>query len=141
MGNEPVGASLDPPSDKKSMLLRMDGIVKTFPGSVALDGANLSVQAGEVHALVGQNGAGKSTLIKVLNGAYARDGGAIQFDGREVAFASPQQAQANGVSTIYQEINLVPFRSVAENMFMGREPRRLGLGGAARSAHRRAGGS
>jgi ribose transport system ATP-binding protein len=105
----------------------MEGIVKTFPGAVALDGARLRVARGEVHAVVGQNGAGKSTLMKVLNGAYRRDGGTIVFDGKEVDFHSPHQAQANGVSTIYQEINLVPFRSVAENIFMGREPRLLGF--------------
>ena len=108
-------------------LLVMDGITKGFPGNVALDGARLTVGRGEVHAVVGQNGAGKSTLIKILNGAYRRDGGEVVFDGRPVDFASPQQAQAGGVSTIFQEINLVPFRSVAENIFMGREPRRLGL--------------
>src|SRR5215211_5135347 len=108
-------------------LLDMRDILKLFPGSIALDGANLHVGAGEVHAIVGQNGAGKSTLIKVLNGAYRRDGGSITFNGLETDFATPQQAQANGVSTIYQEINLVPFRSVAENIFMGREPRRVGL--------------
>jgi ribose transport system ATP-binding protein len=105
----------------------MEGITKHFPGNVALGGANLTVGRGEVHAVVGQNGAGKSTLMKILNGAYRRDGGTVTFDGRPVDYASPQQAQAGGVSTIFQEINLVPFRSVAENIFMGREPRRLGL--------------
>ena len=108
-------------------LLQMRGITKTFPGSIALAGADLEVARGEVHAIVGQNGAGKSTLMKVLNGAYRRDGGSIEFDGHPIDFVTPQQAQANGVSTIFQEINLVPFRSVAENIFMGREPRRLGL--------------
>jgi galactofuranose transport system ATP-binding protein len=108
-------------------LLQMDGIVKTFPGVVALDGAWLTVGPREVHAVVGQNGAGKSTLMKILNGAYRRDGGTIRFGGRPVDFHSPQEAQLAGVSTIYQEINLVPFRSVAENIFMGREPRRWGL--------------
>ncbi|HVG00351.1 MAG TPA: sugar ABC transporter ATP-binding protein [Chloroflexia bacterium] len=108
-------------------LLRMEGITKTFPGAVALQDAALTVARGEVHALVGQNGAGKSTLIKILTGAHRRDGGTIIFDGRQVDFHSPQQAQANGVSTIYQEVNLVPFRSVSENIFMGREPRRFGL--------------
>src|SRR6266852_7942330 len=108
-------------------LLRMEHISKAFPGVVALVNAHLSVNRGEVHALVGQNGAGKSTLIKILTGAHRRDSGNIIFDGRAVDFQSPQQAQANGVSTIYQEINLVPFRSVAENIFMGREPRRFGL--------------
>ena len=110
-----------------ALLLDMQGIVKTFPGSVALDGASLEVAPGEVHAIVGQNGAGKSTLIKILNGAHRRDGGTVLFDGQQVDFHTPQQAQANGVSTIYQEINLVAFRSVAENIFMGREPRRLGF--------------
>ena len=105
----------------------MEGIVKTFPGVLALQGASLRVGRGEVHALIGENGAGKSTLIKILTGAYRRDSGTILFDGQLVEFGSPQQAQANGVSTIYQEINLVPFRSVAENIFMGREPRRWGL--------------
>src|SRR5829696_2395547 len=109
------------------LLLDMQGIVKTFPGSVALDGASLEVAPGEVHAIVGQNGAGKSTLMKILNGAHRRDGGTVLFDGQQVDFHTPQQAQAHGVSTIYQEINLVSFRSVAENIFMGREPRRLGF--------------
>ncbi len=108
-------------------LLRMEDISKTFPGVVALSKAHLRVERGEVHALVGQNGAGKSTLIKILTGAYRRNGGTITFDGRTVDFSSPQQAQASGVSTIYQEVNLIPFRSVAENIFMGREPRRWGL--------------
>jgi ribose transport system ATP-binding protein len=76
---------------------------------------------------MGQNGAGKSTLIKILTGAYRRDAGTITLDGHQVDFHSPQQAQAGGISTIYQEVNLVGFRSVAENIFLGREPRRLGL--------------
>src|SRR5919202_5947205 len=105
----------------------MEGINKAFPGVVALQDASLRVGRGEVHALVGENGAGKSTMIKILTGAYRRDSGQIIFDGRPVDFQSPQQAQANGVSTIYQEVNLVPFRSVSENIFLGREPRRWGL--------------
>jgi ribose transport system ATP-binding protein len=105
----------------------MEGIRKTFPGVVALDGASLRVAPGEVHAVIGQNGAGKSTLMKILNGAYRRDGGTILLDGRPVDFRSPIEAQAAGVSTIYQEINLVPYRNVAENIFMGREPRRWGF--------------
>ncbi|MFL5801478.1 MAG: sugar ABC transporter ATP-binding protein [Roseiflexaceae bacterium] len=108
-------------------LLRMEHISKAFPGVTALANARLCVSAGEVHALVGQNGAGKTTLIKILTGAYRRDSGTISFAGRDVDFHSPQQAQATGISTIYQEINLVPFRSVAENIFMGREPRRWRL--------------
>src|SRR6266508_149094 len=112
---------------ERDLLLRMEEITKGFPGVAALAGAHLHVARGEVHAIVGQNGAGKSTLIKILNGAYRRDGGRVVFDGRAVDFHSPQQAQAAGVSTIYQEVNLVPFRSVAENIFMGREPRRFGF--------------
>ncbi len=105
----------------------MEGITKRFPGVLALQNVSLRVGRGEVHALVGENGAGKSTLIKILTGAYKRDSGTITFDGRAVEFQSPQQAQANGLSTIYQEVNLVPFRSVSENIFMGREPRRFGF--------------
>jgi len=105
----------------------MQGITKTFPGVLALQDASLEVGHAEVHALIGENGAGKSTMIKILTGAYRRDAGTILFDGRPIDFQSPHQAQANGVSTIYQEVNLVPFRSVSENIFMGREPRRWGL--------------
>src|SRR5579859_5882602 len=108
-------------------LLRVEHISKNFPGVAALVDANLSVLPGEVHALVGQNGAGKSTLIKILTGAYTRGGGTIVFDGHPVNFQSTQQAQNHGISTIYQEINLVPLRSVAENIFLGREPRRWGF--------------
>src|SRR5215212_2658875 len=108
-------------------LLVMEGIEKAFPGVVALDGASLHVAPAEVHAIIGQNGAGKSTLIKILNGAYRRDAGTILLEGQPVDFRNPQEAQRAGVSTIYQEINLVPYRSVAETIFMGREPRRWGL--------------
>ncbi|GBF06361.1 monosaccharide-transporting ATPase [Deinococcus aerius] len=105
-------------------LLVMEGITKTFPGVLALQDASLRVGPGEVHALIGQNGAGKSTLIKILTGAYRRDRGTIRLAGQEVDFHSPQAAQRGGISTIYQEVNLVGFRSVAENVFLGREPRR-----------------
>jgi ribose transport system ATP-binding protein len=108
-------------------MLVMDGISKAFLGVMALDGASLQVMPGEVHAVIGQNGAGKSTLMKILNGVYRRDAGSIQFQGVPVDFHNPQEAQTAGVSTIYQEINLVPYRSVAENVFMGREPTRWGL--------------
>ena len=108
-------------------LLEMEGIDKVFPGVVALDGASLRVSRGEVHAVVGQNGAGKSTLIKILNGAYRKDGGTIVLNGSAVDFHSPIEAQRVGVSTIYQEINLVPYRSVAENIYMGREPLKWGF--------------
>jgi len=105
----------------------MEGIEKSFASVPALRAASLEVARGEVHALIGQNGAGKSTLIKILTGVYARDAGRVVLDGAEVEFASPIAAQRAGVSTIYQEINLVPMRSVAENVFLGREPRRLGF--------------
>ena len=115
------------PESLSQSLLVMEGIGKTFPGVVALDEASLRVERGEVHAVIGQNGAGKSTLIKILNGAYRRDTGTILLNGRPVDFHNPLEAQIAGVSTIYQEINLVPYRSVAENVFMGREPRKWGL--------------
>ena len=110
-----------------SALLDMRGIDKRFAGIPALSSASLSVAPGEVHALVGQNGAGKSTIIKILTGYYRRDAGETVFDGATFEVASPQAAQAAGISTIYQEINLVPYRSVAENICLGREKRRWGL--------------
>ncbi len=110
-----------------SPLLDMQDIHKAFAGVKALDGATMTVGAGEVHALIGQNGAGKSTMIKVLTGAYGRDRGSITFAGEAVDFASPLAAQQGGIATIYQEVNLVPLRTVAENVFLGREPRRFGL--------------
>ncbi|HWK48202.1 MAG TPA: sugar ABC transporter ATP-binding protein [Stellaceae bacterium] len=109
------------------ILLSMSGIGKSFAGVAALKEASLTVGRGEVLALIGQNGAGKSTLIKVLTGAVARESGAVRFEGVPVDFRTPQDAQAAGIATIYQEINLVPLRSVAENIFLGREPRRWGL--------------
>ncbi|WP_228980240.1 sugar ABC transporter ATP-binding protein [Paraburkholderia gardini] len=105
----------------------MQDIQISFGGVPALRSAQLSVAAGEVHALIGQNGAGKSTMIKILTGAYRRSGGTVRFEGREIDFRTPKEAREAGISTIYQEINLVPFRSVAENIFLGREPRRFGL--------------
>jgi galactofuranose transport system ATP-binding protein len=105
----------------------MQGINKAFLGVAALTDAHLEVARGEVHALIGQNGAGKSTLIKVLTGVLPKDSGRIEFDGGEVTFPSPHAAQLAGLSTIYQEVNLVPFRSVAENVFLNREPKRFGL--------------
>src|SRR5882724_631522 len=110
-----------------NVLLQMEHITKRFTGSIALSDASIHVDRGEVHALIGENGAGKSTLIKVLTGVYRCDEGSIFFDEHARAFQSPQQAQRQGISTIYQEINLVPFRSVAENIFLGRELFRWGL--------------
>jgi ribose transport system ATP-binding protein len=109
------------------LLLDMRGIDKAFGGVAAVRQATLAVAPGEVHALIGQNGAGKSTMIKILTGYYQKDAGEILFDGRDVAFPAPQAAQDAGISTIYQEINLVPYRSVTENICLGRERRRFGL--------------
>ncbi|WP_079087036.1 sugar ABC transporter ATP-binding protein [Streptomyces silvensis] len=115
-------------------VLSAAGLSKTFPGVRALDGVDFTVRAGEVHALIGENGAGKSTLIKVLTGVYRPDppaapgAGVLTYDGSEVEFATPLEAQHAGISTIYQEVDLVPLMSVARNLFLGREPRgRLGL--------------
>ncbi|HEY0793848.1 MAG TPA: ATP-binding cassette domain-containing protein [Chthoniobacterales bacterium] len=108
-------------------LLRMTGINKAFNGVPALREAGLEVRPAEVHALIGQNGAGKSTLIKVLTGYYRRDQGQVTFNGQSFEAASPQAAQNAGISTIYQEINLVSYRSVTENICLGRERRRMGL--------------
>ncbi|PYE51938.1 sugar ABC transporter ATP-binding protein [Deinococcus yavapaiensis] len=105
-------------------LLVMEGIDKAFSGVPALSGAHLRVGPAEVHALIGQNGAGKSTMIKILTGAYRKDAGTIRFSGRDVEFTSPNGAQLGGIATIYQEVNLVGYRSVAENIFLGREPKR-----------------
>ncbi len=106
----------------------MKQIEKQFSGVYALDHVDFSVAKGEIHALMGENGAGKSTLIKVLTGLYGKDGGVIIFDGQERNFPTPQDSQLAGISTIYQEINLIPHLSVAENIFIGREPRnRFGI--------------
>jgi simple sugar transport system ATP-binding protein len=107
-------------------ILRMSGIGKQFPGVKALDGVDLRLLPGEIHALLGENGAGKSTLIKVLTGVYGIDAGEIELAGRRVAFSSPLAAQQAGISTVYQEVNLCTNLSVAENVFIGREPRRMG---------------
>jgi len=107
-------------------ILRMSGIHKSFVGVKALDDVDLELFPGEVHALMGENGAGKSTLIKVLTGVHDFDAGRITLEGRPVLFGSPMEAQRGGVSTVYQEVNLCTNVSVAENLFLGREPRKLG---------------
>jgi D-xylose transport system ATP-binding protein len=110
-------------------LLEMRDITKTFPGVRALDGVSFDLRAGEVHALVGENGAGKSTLMKVLGGVYshAEYGGRLLIDGRERRFAGVRDAEAAGVGVVFQELSLVRDMSVAENIFLGREPRRFGV--------------
>lgn len=110
-----------------SSLLEMESITKRFPGVLALDGVDFELERGEVHVLLGENGAGKSTLIKMLSGAYTPDEGEIRLDGQPVEIASASYAQELGISTIYQEFNLVPEMTVAENIFLGRQPRRFGF--------------
>lgn len=104
----------------------MEGIRKEFPGVVALDGVDLDVRRGEVHVLLGENGAGKSTLMKILSGAHAKDAGRIWIHGVEVEIPGPRKARELGVGIIYQELTLIPELSAAENVYLGREPRRLG---------------
>lgn len=114
------------------MVLQVSQVSKSFPGVRALRDVDFGLRSGEVHALVGENGAGKSTLIKVMTGVYTADSGEVRFAGEPVRFGSPLDAQHAGISTIYQEINLVPMMSVARNLFLGREPRRYGIIDSAR---------
>ena len=108
-------------------LLKMRGITKAFGGVKALDGVQLTLRSGEIHALMGENGAGKSTLIKVLTGVHERDAGVIEFDGRALSPRSPKDAEAHGISTVYQEVNLIPTLSIAENVMLGRQPKKFGV--------------
>ena len=108
----------------EKILVSMEGIDKSFPGVRALDNCQFELRAGEVHALVGENGAGKSTLMKVLSGIYSRDNGKIIFKGQEVEVPNPRAAQNLGISIIHQELNLMPHLTIAQNIFIGREPRR-----------------
>ncbi|WP_325090093.1 ATP-binding cassette domain-containing protein, partial [Burkholderia contaminans] len=105
-------------------LLTMRGIVKAFDGVKALDGIDLTVRPGECVGLCGENGAGKSTLMKIISGQYLPDDGVVHYRGAPVRFRSASEAQAAGISIIHQELNLVPHLSVAENLFLAREPRR-----------------
>ncbi|MFF2901877.1 sugar ABC transporter ATP-binding protein [Streptomyces sp. NPDC057966] len=108
-------------------MLTMQGVSKSFLGVRVLDGVGLDLEAGEVHALVGENGAGKSTLMKILAGEHLPDAGTITIDGTDRSFGHPAEAQAAGVGIIHQEFALLPHRTVAENVFLGREPTRYGL--------------
>ena len=107
-------------------VISVTGIAKFFPGVVALEGVDFSLRKGEIHALMGENGAGKSTLIKVLTGVEHPDKGTIELDGKPVQVRSPQHSQELGISTVYQEVNLCTNITVAENIMLGREPRRFG---------------
>lgn len=119
---------MNPLTAKAIPLLELRGITKRFPGVLALDAVSLALHAGEVHMLMGENGAGKSTLMKVLCGAYTADSGQIFSDGRPVKVRDAADARALGVAVIFQEYSLVPHLSIAQNIFLGREPiNRLGL--------------
>ncbi|MBR2699055.1 MAG: sugar ABC transporter ATP-binding protein, partial [Clostridia bacterium] len=103
------------------VILTMKGIDKSFPGVHALDHVDLEVCRGEVHALMGENGAGKSTLMKVLTGIYTKDSGTITYEGREVEFHNPREAQEAGIVIVHQELNMMNHLTVAQNIFIGRE--------------------
>ena len=109
-------------------LLAARGIDKAFFGVKVLDGVDFTLHPGEIHALLGENGAGKSTLVKILTGAYRRDAGAMQLEGAEVEPRSVAEAQALGIGTVYQEVNLLENLTVAENLYLGRQPRGEHLG-------------
>jgi monosaccharide-transporting ATPase len=113
--------------DQPAYVLEACEISKVFGNHTALDQINFGLRPGEVHALLGENGAGKSTLIKILTGAYQPDGGKVLLEGQEVSFESPLHAQSHGIGTVYQEVNLLPNRSVAENLYLGHQPTRFGL--------------
>lgn len=106
--------------DEDNVILKAENIHKSFPGVYALSGVNFYLRKGEIHALLGENGAGKSTLIKVITGVHPFNKGQILFDKEDFNPKSPQNAQDMGISTVYQEVNLCPNLSVAENIFIGR---------------------
>lgn len=105
-----------------NVLVEIKDVSKHFPGVKALDHVSLSIRRGEVHALSGENGAGKSTLIKILTGVYTYDEGSIIFDGSPVAFKSTNESQKAGIGSVYQELNMIPYLSVAENIYIGDYP-------------------
>jgi len=115
------------PSREQPQLLEIRGLTKGFPGVQALEHVDFTLHAGEIHGLLGENGAGKSTLIKVLTGVFRRDAGTVRLDGEEVTARDPADALSLGIGTVYQEVNLLPNLSVAENLFIGRQPHRFGL--------------
>lgn len=121
----------------QSPLLETKGLSKTFGATPALVDVDFTLHSGEVHALLGENGAGKSTLIKLLTGVHKRDAGTICLEGKPIDPRSPRHAQELGISAVYQEINLIPTLSVAENIFVGRQPTRFGITDT-RAANRKA---
>ncbi|WP_309067923.1 sugar ABC transporter ATP-binding protein [Microbacterium sp.] len=121
LGDTPV------PRGETDVVLRARGISKSFFGVTVLSGVDVDVRRGEVHGLVGENGAGKSTLMKILAGVHQADAGTVELEGRRVSFTHPRQAMDAGLVTVFQEFNLLPERTVAQNVFLGREPRRAGF--------------
>lgn len=109
-----------------NFLLKAEGISKSFPGVKALSDVHFNLRRGEIHSLMGENGAGKSTLIKVLTGVHEKNTGTFYLGSQKIEPKSPQDAQRLGISTVYQEINLCENLTVAENIFIGREPKKTG---------------
>ena len=112
---------------EKKKILEFQNISKSFVGVKALSDVSFSVREGEVHALLGENGAGKSTLMKILSGAYMKDAGKVFLDGQEIQVKNTKESERLGISIIYQELNLIPELSVAENIFLDRQPKRNGF--------------
>ena len=106
-----------------ALLLEVRGLSKSYPGVRALDNVDFDVMRGEVHCLAGENGAGKSTLIEIIGGSYQKDSGTICISGKEVTLKSPQHAQHCGIAVLHQELPVLKHLSVAENIFLGRQPR------------------
>ena len=121
----------------RTVLCRMKGVGKHFSGAWACRGVDLTILAGEVHAVLGENGAGKSTLMKLLHGVHAPDEGSIEIDGRAVTFSSPRDAEDAGVAMIPQELDLFPDLSVCENLYVGRQRPRTRFGAFDWAAMRR----
>src|SRR5829696_969742 len=119
---QPSSGSVTSDAVPPTPVLELRGIAKRFPGVIALDDIAFDLQAGEVHVLVGENGAGKSTLVKILSGIYQPDAGEILLDGNPITLPDPHAAQQCGISTVHQELNLVPHLDVGRNMYLGREP-------------------
>ena len=119
---------MDESPDPAPALLEVRGVSKNFDTLRALQDVDFTLRAGEIHALLGENGAGKSTLIKVITGVLARDGGVVRLDGIDIAPRSAKAALDAGIATVYQEVNLLPNLSVAQHLFLGRQPTRFSGG-------------
>ena len=113
----------------ENVILKMTGITKRLPGTLALNKVQLTCERGKVHILLGENGAGKSTLVKIISGVYAKDEGSIWYDGKEVEFENVRQTMDAGISMIHQELNLLPERTIAQNIYLGHEPVKPGQPG------------